>query len=397
MIAVNRTNLPALTSLRFAAAMAIVVHHCNGVFWPAAELGPLDAGVSFFFVLSGFILTYVYRDLQPGRAALGRFYRARIARIWPLHVVCLALTMLLLRIPEPFMPGVLVANTMLLHAWIPLDRYFFSYNYVSWSISTELFFYLVFPFVIVNAKRWLNRTLLLAMITVGALASMSYWANLLPWETTHDHLSSTGLLYANPLARLGEFLFGIAAGIDFLNRPNGDAAVATPSWRWTGVELLTLVLFLLGYRFMLQSFAPVIHEAMLSAGATRVPLVSIANESALLPQISPFASLLVTEWANHVGLTPFAVAVIYVFAHQRGRLSRCLSHRWLVFLGELSFALYLVHQVVLRYAQQQGWRTDWRGFGLYLTAVLLAAALLHLLVEKNMRAWIAGRMASQPN
>lgn len=76
-------HLAALTALRFPAALAILIHHCNGVFWPAAELGPLDAGVSFFFVLSGYILTHVYGGRVIGPNALRRFHVARIARIWP--------------------------------------------------------------------------------------------------------------------------------------------------------------------------------------------------------------------------------------------------------------------------------------------------------------------------
>ncbi|MBC7415492.1 MAG: acyltransferase [Herminiimonas sp.] len=394
MVHDNKKPLPALTSLRFAAALAIMVHHCNGVFWKAAELGPLDVGVSFFFVLSGFILTYVYRDIEPTRARFAGFYRARLARIWPLHLSCLLMTIVLIAVPEPFDLRVLAANALLLHAWIPLDRYFFSYNYVSWTISTELFFYLIFPFMMVHARRWLNRTLLLAAVTVVALALTSYWAHLLPWETTHDHLSSTGLLYTNPLARVGEFLFGIATGMIFLDeRAVADQTVEDRRQRllWSAAELGSIALFVLGYRFLLSYYAPAIHQIMLSAGATSVPLTGIAGESALLPQLSPFGSLIVNEWANHVGLTPFAVLLIYVLAHQRGVVSRALSHPALVFLGETSFALYLVHQIMLRFVQQQGWRTDGVGFALYLGCALLVAASLHLLLEKPARALLAGR------
>ena len=144
----KKPALHALTSLRFFASLAIVVHHCNGVFWPAADLGPLDAGVSFFFVLSGFILAYVYHDPSSGQFAWGRFYVARLARIWPLHLVCLLLMIAFVKVPESFESGVLLANGLMLHAWIPFDRYFFSYNYASWSISTELFFYMLFPFAL---------------------------------------------------------------------------------------------------------------------------------------------------------------------------------------------------------------------------------------------------------
>jgi peptidoglycan/LPS O-acetylase OafA/YrhL len=401
MIHGKRETLSALTSLRFAAALAIVVHHCNGVFWPAAVLGPLDAGVSFFFVLSGFILTYVYRDVPLTGAHVRAFYRARLARIWPLHLVCLFLTIAFIAVPEPFDPGVLAANALLLHAWIPLDRYFFSFNYVSWTISTEVFFYLSFPFIMAHARRWLNRTLILALLLVVALALTSYWAHLLPWETTHDHLSSTGLLYTNPLARLGEFLFGVATGVLFQNEGAESESLSVAEGKrqrllWSCAEIASVALFVVGYRYLLWGYAPAIHTILLSAGATSVPLTSIAGESALLSQISPLASMVVNEWANHVGLTPFAVLLIYVFAHQRGVLSHGLGQRWLVFLGEMSFALYLVHQIVLRFFQQHAWRDDLVGFVEYLTCAFLAAAALHVLLEKPARAWLGARAQRKP-
>lgn len=86
-MSVRAPHLPALTGLRFFAAFAIVVLHGMAA-WPlpifVAELA-LNQGVSFFFVLSGFILTYVYRDLS-GKGAVREFYIHRIARIWPVHI-----------------------------------------------------------------------------------------------------------------------------------------------------------------------------------------------------------------------------------------------------------------------------------------------------------------------
>ena len=380
--------LPALTSLRFFAALAIVVHHCNGVFWAAADLGPLDVGVSFFFVLSGFILTYVYRDISLGAASLGKFYLARIARIWPLHLVCLLLTILFVTTPEPFDLGVLVSNALLLQAWIPFDRYFFSYNYVSWSISTELFFYLVFPFLMVHARRWIKLSVLLALLMVALLALVSDRAHLSTWNTAHNHLSSTGLLYADPLARLAEFLIGIATAVKFLKESHGADTV---DLRWTIYEIASVGLLVLGYGYFLLGLAPLIHWVLLSVGASTLALASLAEENALLPQLSPFANMVVTEWASHVALAPFAALVIYVFAQQRGALSRVLSHPLLVFLGEISFALYLVHQLALRFMQQHVDHLDGGDFALFIGSVLLMAALLHLLIEKPLRRWLTAR------
>lgn len=380
--------LPSLTSLRFFAALAIVVHHCNGVFWPAVALGPLDAGVSFFFVLSGFILTYVYRDMAPEWRTRRQFYRARIARIWPLHVLCLLLTLILLTLPESFDPVALGLNFFLLHAWIPFDRIFFSYNYVSWTISTELFFYLMFPLLVTRPVRWIMLVIVLALALVAALGWTADQADLATWDPVGNQISATGLLYVNPLARVAEFLIGMASGRFFLRRCEVGSRSAL---RWSIVEILVLAGFFAGYRMLQDGFAPMVHGVLLRGGFTDLPLGAGAAETGLLEQISPFASLLVTEWADHVGLTPLAALVIYVFAHQRGVVSGVLSHRWLIFAGEISFALYLLHQLVLRALQQHVHQLGGVEFGLYLVAVLLLAALLHLLVEKPARRWLVRR------
>ena len=85
-------QLDALTGLRFLAAAAVFVSHTKG--WFAIENfhpGPIgSAAVGFFFVLSGFILSHVYRGASEATSA-GRFYLARFARIWPMHIACLAL------------------------------------------------------------------------------------------------------------------------------------------------------------------------------------------------------------------------------------------------------------------------------------------------------------------
>lgn len=368
--------------------MAIVVHHCNGVFWPAAELGPLDAGVSFFFVLSGFILTYVYRDALEGPGAVRRFYVARIARVWPLHLVCLVLTTALVALPEPFDARVLAANGFLVHAWIPLDRYFFSYNYVSWTISAEVFFYLVFPLLLKRVPHRPAAALLVSLGAVGVLAAVSHAAALPPWGMLHDDVSSTGLLYANPLARLAEFAVGMVCGVGF-GRQRTGALPAVPAWRWTLAECGGLVVFLIGFCALNPALAYAADGRLAWTTEDGLPTVLSATHAA------SFLHLLSSEWLVHVGLTPVAALLITVFAHQRGALSGLLSHRYVVFAGEVSFAVYLVHQLALRALQQHalrsGMRLDSAAFVAFLLSVLLLAAALHLVIEKPARQWLVRR------
>ena len=114
----------------------------------------LSRSVSFFFVLSGFVLGYTYhrRDISNKR-----FYISRILRLWPATTSSLLFVLLLLPSPLylPFLSGetstlfvpALIANLFLLQSFIPIPAFFFSFNAVAWSVSVEAFFYLCFPFL----------------------------------------------------------------------------------------------------------------------------------------------------------------------------------------------------------------------------------------------------------
>jgi peptidoglycan/LPS O-acetylase OafA/YrhL len=94
----SMNQIKCLTSLRFFAAAMIVVFHSVNAFRIADNSKitfPLEQGVSFFFVLSGFILTYVYPSLN-GAHRVRDFYVARIARIWPAHFAAFLLLLWLI-------------------------------------------------------------------------------------------------------------------------------------------------------------------------------------------------------------------------------------------------------------------------------------------------------------
>src|SRR4051794_37121725 len=133
------SKLNALTSLRFFAASTIVLQHSLVLLLPAdVFLGwPLQQGVSFFFVLSGFILVHAYPELPTWRSVF-RFWIARFARVWPAHAFALLLVVVLFA-PSGNAGGEakkFFANVFLVHAWTPQMDYYFSYNLPSWSVST---------------------------------------------------------------------------------------------------------------------------------------------------------------------------------------------------------------------------------------------------------------------
>jgi peptidoglycan/LPS O-acetylase OafA/YrhL len=149
-------DLKPLTALRFAAALWVVSYH----YWPhlagAATPGLVAngyLGVELFFVLSGFILSHVYLEgFGQGRFRYGSFLWARIARVYPLHIAVLAgLGLLAIAATVAGMTlgtglvnwAALPAHLLMLHAWGLAPAA--AWNHPSWSISAEWFAYLTFP------------------------------------------------------------------------------------------------------------------------------------------------------------------------------------------------------------------------------------------------------------
>src|SRR4051794_6268075 len=157
-------NLKALTSLRFFAALYVLMFHYTSIPGSIFEGQVVQlgyTGVSFFFVLSGFILAHNYHQVdfaKPG--ALYRYGLARVTRIYPVYLLSL-----LAGAPFLFVslgkttPGVtttMAASSLLvapfgLQAWFPGTAC--SLNCPSWSISVEAFFYLMLPFLLAPIMR----------------------------------------------------------------------------------------------------------------------------------------------------------------------------------------------------------------------------------------------------
>lgn len=368
-------KLDALTSLRFFAAAMIVVHHAieRGLGPQWAAHFALGQGVSFFFVLSGFVLAYNYPALHGARD-VRRFLLARVARIWPAHIAATALFIVFIgnisyhTLPQGSRAAITAAYVTLTHAWLPLGSYYSAYNAVSWSISTEFFFYLAFPFLILN---W-QATWRIKMSVILAITAVMWWLATRFAVGPQAEFLRGGFAYISPLARIFEFTLGIA--VCHVYRACGERVRA--AWgRW-------------------GSWMEASAVALIVAGlwASR----RLAHHPAVLDVLGRTGSLVLE--ASGFGTFIYAFA-IFVFALQAGRWSRILGAKAFVFLGEISFALYLVHTLFLLYLQQApgiftGMSTD-TIYAWYWVCGLAGAALLHLWVEvpaqRLIRGWPAGQ------
>ena len=134
--------IETLQSLRFIFVLMIFMSHFTYRGICAFDAGG-DCGVSFFFILSGFVLSLGYGSrIREGTFCYGRFMLRRLRKIYPLHLLCLLFFLVVSR--SDFDLTVLL-NELLLQSWVPDPNYYFSCNSVSWFLSSLLFCYLVFP------------------------------------------------------------------------------------------------------------------------------------------------------------------------------------------------------------------------------------------------------------
>lgn len=317
-----KRSLRPLTSLRFLAAVMIVIHHSRAYFGYGNWLGTrfsLDAGVDFFYVLSGFILYYSYREFETPRDVYN-FYVARLARIWPLHFATFLIVLAFL--PAPWGPPgnaarEAITNLLLLQAWSPQFNYFFSFNAVSWSLSVEAFFYLLFPVLICRwSKTWMWK---LALCVAAIIAILEY-ARFTPGKWMLEGMPVDPTAFIFPPVRLLEFALGIAGCSIWLQHSAKLARL--PVWSATMLELAAFVI---------------------------VGLV--------LYGMTPFLSVLFAHkhigyaafwWFDECGYAPAMVVLIILMASGRGLPSRFLSLQLPVRLGEISFSIYMCHQIFLR-------------------------------------------------
>ena len=345
----KRKDIPALTSLRFPAAFAIVLfHYLTLTTFPSWRFENLSMGVSFFYILSGFILYYNYSDLENR----GLFWIARVARIWPVHLVTCGLILSILPfnyiLGHEHWPYTLSLNLLLLQAWVPLKGSVLSFNGVAWSLSVEAFFYFSFPWLLAMLKRFGIWAMFLGSFLLG-LVAVSLAQLLLP------HQPDFGSYF--PVCRLFEFVLGMVTCSFWLEHSS-----PLPNYRlWSTHEIGSLAIAVLGALLV----EPLVKHVL--------ELSRIANWiMSLLPALC------------------FSM-VMWVFAHQAGVLSRLFASKVTVQLGEVSFSLYMCHQIVLRFLTIRTGiaNVQWEVlFTVYLVFSLSLAYLLFYWVETPARHWI---------
>ncbi len=194
----------------------IFCHHI-GIF----EAGG-SCGVSFFLVLSGFVMAKGYGEkVRSSGFSYGRFMGKRLLRLYPLHLVCLCVAAVMQLAAEGCEAqwGWLLPNLCLVQSWIPLPSVYFSGNAVSWCLADLLFFYALFPWLVSGKRTGGSFTsfYLLNIVKTKALPVREAGAlllGLLAYSVlmcTLPEAYGNTFLYVFPLMRLPDFLLGICA------------------------------------------------------------------------------------------------------------------------------------------------------------------------------------------
>lgn len=343
----DRPPLPALTGIRFFAALHVVCFHYIPGLPPLLHnvAGNGYMAVGFFFILSGFVLAYNY----AGRPMDSRkFLRARFARIYPTYLLGFLLIAPAVVARLHADPGKLglagLAAAGLLQGWFP--KFTLLWNGPGWSLSNEAFFYLLFPAILPILTRLSTKGLWLvsAACWVAALAAPAAQLAL------YGDRGAGAVMYM-PAFRLAEFVLGVAAGVAYLRRRS--------AWRfWTTPTLVCLAFFAV--------FSPFWVHALLR-GAVAAPLFA----------------LLVCALASGDGL-----------------LGRFLSWRPVHTLGEASYAIYILQSPILawflfatRGTRAGSWRAPlgWSEFAIYVAILIAISLACHTWFEGPARRWVLSR------
>jgi peptidoglycan/LPS O-acetylase OafA/YrhL len=348
----RREKLPALTGVRAFAALMVLTLHAGQNFPNGLTNGVLTKhgylGVDLFFILSGFVIAYVYlHDLVPARVrSLRVFFWHRFVRLFPAHATVLLLLMGIIAAARS--AGVelneqqnwdyrdLPWHFLMVHAWGTTD--IAGWNSPSWSISAEWFAYLLFPAVAAGVlKLPRGAALPLAIVVLSFVAIVFYSLN---WTIEWAWLGVPALLRV-----ASEFVCGV-----LIYRIVRIDVVGLLPWHSDALAFGALAAFIVGVFFINNDFVLIALLAVLIAG--------VAGQGILVRGVFAWAPV--------------------------------------VWLGEISYSIYVVHfpmLLVLRHGMERLTRINLAEFEtmrammfiISFAVVIGAASLLYYLIEYPVR------------
>lgn len=373
-----KDRIDALTSLRFFAALWVVFFHQWLTYYPQTLGSWLYQtlfskgflGVDLFFLLSGYVLAYVYlKGARLPKVNKTFFWRARFARIYPVYLLSFLIeapfiAVFILSQQDPSRlafkaVGTLLAHLALLQAWVPSLRW--HWNYPSWTLSTEAFFYLLFPYLGVwfwkktEGKNWLIPLIVLYFLTLAP--SVLYSTTGLNGVITDWNLPTVIVRFFPPF-RIPEFLLGM---------------------------LLLRIQERIQFKLKGRPWLP--------------PFLFIGGVAGLVIALDGTETWKAILWYGGL-FDPFFMMILLGAALSRGMLSSCLGWKPLVLLGNASYSLYILQIPIAEWWQTygpNGFRGGPIGFWIYLLILIGASLLMYRFFETPLRVWIRSQGTKKKN
>ena len=362
--ATRESKLNSIQVLRGIAALYVTIYHLKDVIPPGAafrkeldflsDSGP--AGVSLFFVISGFIMVYITRNTVPSARNIFRFTAKRLIRIWPAYaVITLAYCLLHSRVsPNPNWASDLWRSLLFLPlANTPAPFYGYAVLGVGWSLNYEIYFYLLIAVSMLFARlRWYAFFLIIAVTLVGI---PTYYG---VFTLRADKMSDLGAPYLNMITSpiIWNFVSGVFLGLAFYSEALHERIRAFFAWNLMAPTLLCLAV----WQFL----------------------------SGFFGGFGPF------EW----GLGSTVIFAVFVF-HYQERIQQFPS--WLVSLGDMSFSIYLLHVPVVVglgfLFRRLGFPVFSEGTALFvlsLSLTLIASRLSYELLELKLTSYLSQWLTS---
>jgi peptidoglycan/LPS O-acetylase OafA/YrhL len=401
-------DVPALTGLRFVAAFSVLIAHSMSmlmsghetpdglIYWVTTASG---FGMTLFFILSGFVIHYNYAAAVTGGRRLrgiATYLWARFARLYPLLLltllgyVLLKFLAFLVGHPEQF-DNVFQALPFFLFSvqswfYVPIGDNSLIYavggsSSLTWSISTEWFFYFLFPCMAcvilrsrtpwstaVLAGLWCALWIAISTSLYDRSVQIDAWAverfGSIAGVQEHQQDSFVRwLLYFSPYLRIGEFVLGTLVAQLYVQLRGRKVA---------GGE---------------NSFG----TAVFFAAAASVFLVTYLEYSTNVG-VNIFRKM-----NMNFALAPSAALLIFCAARYRNVASRILNSRPIIVLGDASYSIYLIHFgvliaiVVLTGSAVHGVVFDTLKLIVVMAAIILLSILLYTYYETPSRKWLRQR------
>jgi peptidoglycan/LPS O-acetylase OafA/YrhL len=348
------SELLALTGLRGVLALYIFMAHASANFGSNKFLENSRIGVSYFYVLSGFVMSYAYRSCDFSNSNCKKSYwTKRFARVVPVYYLSLILAYKHLsciwhgNCNGTAIAGIILAP-LLLQSWFPCNDY--TWNGVAWSLSIEMFFYLVFPYLEKIIKKLSINSLYVSLIIIYLVGALPNFLSAVILDfSVYDYIFC--VFNQTPPLRLYEFLMGIIVYHVFSKRQEQliednpldclESSENYSLWTKIGIEFI---------------FPSTIIFLMLSAITAIMEFLTIG------------------------GFAPIICLQIYLLAADLSFFSWILALKPFVYLGKISFCFYLLHNDVGDLIEYLEISSPWVGF-LQLVLVFLLSSLSHFYLE----------------